>query len=76
MYNTDGTVTIRGRRYSMEDLTQIWSERNAAGDGFLDDGLRSTDVPIWQEVSDDKVSVIQRGLDVLLIDSKGWAVHL
>jgi len=34
------------------------------------------DTPRWQAERDDEVSVIERGGDVLLVDSTGWAVRL
>jgi hypothetical protein len=72
----DSTLTIRGRKYTSADLAQAFRERNNAGEGFADEGLRSSDVPMWQSGNDSEPSVIQRGADVLLIDSKGWAVKL
>lgn len=73
---TDSTITIRNRNYTADELRNIWREKNNAGEGFADDGLRADDTPIWQEERDDHVSVIQRGRDVLLISSEGWAVTL
>lgn len=70
------TIEIRGRRYTITELREIWRSKNHAGEGFADDGLRADDTPLWQEERDDHPSVIQRGRDVLLISSEGWAVTL
>ncbi len=74
--NDQSTLEIRGRKYTTAELRAIWSEKNNAGEGFSDDGLRASDVPMWQSDSDDAPSVIGRGRDVLLISSEGWAVKL